>query len=74
VDDAGAYGLVCSAEDRLKRENVAIKKIPKVVDDVVDGKRVRLISAPSQMLVSHHREVQCLHVLCSPAAVESMSV
>jgi len=36
----GAYGLVCSAEDRLKRENVAIKKIPKVVDDVVDGKRV----------------------------------
>jgi len=36
----GAYGLVCSAEDNLKRENVAIKKIPKVVEDVVDGKRV----------------------------------
>lgn len=36
----GAYGMVCSALDRLKNDNVAIKKISKVVDDVVDGKRV----------------------------------
>jgi len=36
----GAYGLVCSAQDRLKQERVAIKKIPKVTDDVIDGKRV----------------------------------
>lgn len=36
----GAYGLVCSAQDKLRQENVAIKKIPKVVDDLVDGKRV----------------------------------
>ena len=31
---------MCSAQDRLKQERVAIKKIPKVTDDVIDGKRV----------------------------------
>ena len=36
----GAYGLVCSAKDTVKNEYVAIKKIPKIFDDLVDGKRV----------------------------------
>jgi serine/threonine protein kinase len=36
----GAYGLVCSAKDTEKSRNVAIKKIPKIFDDLVDGKRI----------------------------------
>ena len=41
---SGAYGIVCSAVDRAetdpKKQKVAIKKIVKVFDDVVDGKRI----------------------------------
>jgi serine/threonine protein kinase len=36
----GAYGLVCSAQDLETKQYVAIKKIPKIFDDLVDGKRV----------------------------------
>jgi len=36
----GAYGLVCSATVEGHAEPVAIKKIPKVFDELVDGKRV----------------------------------
>lgn len=36
----GAYGLVCSAVNTETGEKVAIKKIPKVFDDLIDGKRI----------------------------------
>eukprot|EP01063_Lacrimia_lanifica_P011284 TRINITY_DN1809_c1_g1_i1.p1 TRINITY_DN1809_c1_g1~~TRINITY_DN1809_c1_g1_i1.p1 ORF type:complete len:391 (+),score=184.45 TRINITY_DN1809_c1_g1_i1:135-1307(+) len=36
----GAYGIVCSAVDTSTSEKVAIKKIGKVFDDLVDGKRI----------------------------------
>ena len=36
----GAYGFVCSAKDTQTGEFVAIKKIPKVFDDLIDGKRI----------------------------------
>jgi len=36
----GAYGLVCSAKDTEKNRYCAIKKIPKLFDDLIDGKRV----------------------------------
>ena len=36
----GAYGIVCSAKDTMVGEYVAIKKIPKVMEDLVDGKRI----------------------------------
>ena len=36
----GAYGIVCSACDTTTNEKVAIKKIGKVFDDLVDGKRI----------------------------------
>lgn len=36
----GAYGFVCSAKDNQSGEPVAIKKIPKVFEDLIDGKRI----------------------------------
>jgi len=36
----GAYGFVCSAVDKTTNEKVAIKKVPKVFQDLVDGKRI----------------------------------
>ncbi len=36
----GAYGTVCSAVDEETNTKVAIKKMSKVFDDLVDGKRI----------------------------------
>lgn len=36
----GAYGVVCSAQDKVTGRKVAIKKIPKAFDDLVDAKRI----------------------------------
>lgn len=36
----GAYGVVCSAQDSETQTKVAIKKIPKAFQDLVDAKRV----------------------------------
>lgn len=36
----GAYGVVCAAKDTQSSTDVAIKKIPKAFQDLVDAKRV----------------------------------
>jgi len=36
----GAYGVVCSAIDRASNRKIAIKKIPKAFDDLIDAKRI----------------------------------
>ncbi len=36
----GAYGVVCSAMDLKKNRKVAIKKIGKAFEDLVDAKRI----------------------------------
>ena len=35
-----AYGVVCSALDKVTGRKVAIKKVPKAFDDLVDAKRI----------------------------------
>jgi len=37
---SGAYGHVFSAEDKKTRQQVAIKRIHKAFEDVIDAKRV----------------------------------
>eukprot|EP00755_Sulcionema_specki_P002632 Sspe_Gene.118956::Locus_113571_Transcript_1_1_Confidence_1.000_Length_387::g.118956::m.118956 len=36
----GAYGFVCAAQDTATGKKVAIKKISKVFEDLIDGKRI----------------------------------
>jgi mitogen-activated protein kinase 1/3 len=36
----GAYGVVVSAYDRKNNIKVAIKKVPKAFDDLIDAKRI----------------------------------
>lgn len=36
----GAYGVVCSAKDRITGKQVAIKKVEDVFMDLVDAKRI----------------------------------
>eukprot|EP00656_Telonema_subtile_P015566 TRINITY_DN1817_c0_g1_i3.p1 TRINITY_DN1817_c0_g1~~TRINITY_DN1817_c0_g1_i3.p1 ORF type:complete len:425 (-),score=135.18 TRINITY_DN1817_c0_g1_i3:176-1450(-) len=64
----GAYGLVCSAHDKVKQENVAIKKIPKVVDDVVDGKRV--LREIKLMRFCEHENIASVRDVLPPAQWE----
>jgi len=37
---SGAYGVVCSATDVLKKRKVAIKKVTNAFDDIIDAKRI----------------------------------
>ena len=36
----GAYGVVCSALDHSIQTKVAIKKVPKAFEDLIDAKRI----------------------------------
>lgn len=36
----GAYGVVCSANDRVGNKKVAIKKVPNAFADLIDAKRI----------------------------------
>ena len=36
----GAYGVVCAAHDKSTDQKIAIKKIPKAFQDLIDAKRV----------------------------------
>lgn len=36
----GAYGVVCSAYDHGSSQKVAIKKVPKAFEDLIDAKRI----------------------------------
>ena len=36
----GAYGAVCSAYDHVSHCKVAIKKVPKAFEDLIDAKRI----------------------------------
>ena len=36
----GAYGVVCSALDHGIKAKVAIKKVPKAFEDLIDAKRI----------------------------------
>lgn len=36
----GAYGVVCSALDHKLKAKVAIKKVPKAFEDLIDAKRI----------------------------------
>lgn len=59
----GAYGLVCSAKDNEKGTFVAIKKIPKLFDDLIDGKRVLRELKIMRYLRKHPNLVQLIEVM-----------
>jgi len=69
----GAYGVVCSAYDHKSKQKVAIKKVPKAFEDLIDAKRiVREIKLLSKILIIdccrilRTRQCDCTH-RCSEA-------
>jgi serine/threonine protein kinase len=59
----GAYGLVCSAYDADGKRHVAIKKIPKLFDDLIDGKRVLREIKVMKLLRTHPNITELYHVM-----------
>eukprot|EP01062_Namystynia_karyoxenos_P036426 TRINITY_DN2652_c0_g6_i1.p1 TRINITY_DN2652_c0_g6~~TRINITY_DN2652_c0_g6_i1.p1 ORF type:complete len:399 (+),score=143.71 TRINITY_DN2652_c0_g6_i1:89-1198(+) len=59
----GAYGIVCAATDTQKNERVAIKKIPKVFEDLVDGKRI-LREIKLLTFMDHENILSVKDILC----------
>lgn len=61
----GAYGVVCSAIDKKNKRKVAIKKVPKAFEDLIDAKRiVREIKLLS--FFEHDNMIQLLDVQKPP--------
>lgn len=60
----GAYGIVCSAVDTLTGEKVAIKKIARIFDDLVDGKRI--VREVKMLSFLHHPNVLSLKDMFKP--------
>lgn len=63
---SGAYGTVCSAEDRIIGDSVAIKKVADVFEDLVDAKRILREVKLLRHLSGHHNIIQLRDVMTSP--------
>lgn len=67
----GAYGLVCSAVDTETGDKVAIKKIPRVFDDLVDAKRI--LRELKLLAFIRHPNLLYLKAVFRPADPESFT-
>ena len=57
----GAYGVVCSAIEHSIKAKVAIKKVPKAFEDLIDAKRiVREIKLLSKWLINFY----VIYIIC----------
>lgn len=64
---SGSYGLVCSADDTLRGEKVAIKKVKDVFEDLVDAKRILREIKLLAHLGSHENVVNLVDLMAMPA-------
>mgnify|MGYP003961724439 CR=1 FL=1 len=65
----GAYGVVVSANDELNKDKVAIKKVPRAFDDLIDAKRIlREIK-----LLRHfdHENIICIKDILPPPSLNA---
>ena len=63
---SGSYGIVCSADDAFSGNKVAIKKIGKVFEDLVDAKRILRELKLLTHLDSHENIVGILDIMTMP--------
>jgi mitogen-activated protein kinase 1/3 len=64
---SGAYGTVCSADDVIIGDSVAIKKVADVFEDLVDAKRILREVKLLRHLSGHHNIIQLRDVMTSPS-------
>lgn len=68
---SGAYGIVCAAVDKVRKRKVAIKKIPKTFDDLVDAKRI--LREVKMLMHFKHPNLCDLHDIVPPQTPERFS-
>jgi mitogen-activated protein kinase 1/3 len=69
VCGCGSYGTVCAATDTEKNVKVAIKKMARVFDDLVDGKRI--LRELKVLVLVKHPNLLSLHEFLRPVARET---
>jgi len=62
----GAYGLVCSADDELTGRKVAIKRVGKVFQDLIDAKRILREIKLLRHLGRHENVVELVDIMTGP--------
>jgi hypothetical protein len=70
---SGAYGTVCSADDVVIGDSVAIKKVADVFEDLVDAKRILREVKLLRHLSGHHNIIQLRDVMTSPPGSSDFS-
>ena len=65
----GAYGVVVSAQDTLSGRKVAIKKISRAFEDVVDAKRI-LREIKLMKRFSHENVIGIIDLIPPPSSCE----
>ena len=64
----GAYGVVCAALDEVTHREVAIKRISRVFDDLIDGRRIwREMTVLRLLKQAKCRNVLKLHCVLKPS-------
>uniref|UniRef100_A0A6V1P1J1 Mitogen-activated protein kinase n=1 Tax=Heterosigma akashiwo TaxID=2829 RepID=A0A6V1P1J1_HETAK len=63
----GSYGFVCSADDALTGEQVAIKKIADVFSDLIDAKRILRELKLLRHFGAHENVINVIDCMCIPA-------
>lgn len=67
----GSYGVVCSADDKVRGEKVAIKMVKNVFEDLVDAKRILREIKLLAHLGSHENVTEIYDVTFGPAGREN---
>lgn len=68
----GAYGVVCSAYDHNSKTKVAIKKVPKAFEDLIDAKRI--VREIKLLKFFDHENIIGLVDVCKPPAKTGFEV
>mmetsp|Transcript_76577 Transcript_76577/g.155441 ORF Transcript_76577/g.155441 Transcript_76577/m.155441 type:complete len:403 (+) Transcript_76577:105-1313(+) len=67
----GAYGLVCSAEDKLTGRKVAIKRVGNVFQDLIDAKRILREIKLLRHLGRHENVVELMDLMTGPPETQN---
>uniref|UniRef100_A0A7S2XWA1 Mitogen-activated protein kinase n=1 Tax=Fibrocapsa japonica TaxID=94617 RepID=A0A7S2XWA1_9STRA len=62
----GSYGFVCSADDSVTGQQVAIKKVADVFQDLVDAKRILREIKLLSHFARHENVITVLDIMCIP--------
>jgi serine/threonine protein kinase len=70
---SGSYGIVCSANDTLTGQKVAIKKISNVFEDLIDAKRILREIKLLRHLGDHENIIHILDIMTMPPNIRDFT-